>query len=81
MSFMARPAFSGFMLGITIAVYLLNVLIFNEVHLRLKRERVSLVVLLFYYVGLHSSGRFLFSSEISTNEGRPHTKWFSPLLT
>ncbi|QKX60961.1 uncharacterized protein TRUGW13939_08107 [Talaromyces rugulosus] len=49
MSFMARPAFSGFMLGITIAVYLLNVLIFNEIHLRLKRERVSLAVLLFYY--------------------------------
>jgi hypothetical protein len=71
MSFMARPAFSGFMLGITIAVYLLNVLIFNEVHLRLKRERVSLVVLLFYYVGLHSSGRFLFLLEYPLTRADP----------
>ncbi|KAH8688710.1 nucleotide-diphospho-sugar transferase [Talaromyces proteolyticus] len=49
MSFMARPAFSGIMLGITIGMYLLNVIVFNELHLRLKRERVSLLVLLFYY--------------------------------
>lgn len=30
-------------------MYVINVLIFNEIHLRLKKERVSLRVLLLYY--------------------------------
>ena len=37
------------LLGVTIAMYILNVIIFNEIHLRLKRERVDWKVLLFYY--------------------------------
>lgn len=34
----------------TFALYFLNVIIFNEIHLRLKQERVSLKVILLYYV-------------------------------
>jgi hypothetical protein len=37
------------LLGVTIAMYILNVIIFNEIHLRLKKERVDWKVLLFYY--------------------------------
>lgn len=48
-SFIVRPAFSGILLGATIGMYLINVLLFNEIHLRLKKERVSWTVLLFYY--------------------------------
>ncbi|OJJ45120.1 hypothetical protein ASPZODRAFT_134543 [Penicilliopsis zonata CBS 506.65] len=48
-SFFVRPGFCGMMFGITVGMYLLNVLIFNELHLRWKRERVSWGILLFYY--------------------------------
>lgn len=44
-----RPGFCGILLGATIGMYIVNVIIFNEIHLRLKRERISWVVLLFYY--------------------------------
>lgn len=37
------------LLGITVAMYILNVIIFNEIHLRLKKERIDWNVLLFYY--------------------------------
>jgi hypothetical protein len=37
------------LLGVTVAMYILNVIIFNEIHLRLKKERVDWKVLLFYY--------------------------------
>jgi hypothetical protein len=37
------------LLGVTIGMYIINVLIFNEIHLRLKKERVDWKVLLFYY--------------------------------
>lgn len=37
------------LLGVTIAMYIINVLIFNEIHLRLKKERINWVVLIFYY--------------------------------
>lgn len=37
------------LLGVTIAMYILNVIIFNEIHLRLKKERIDWKVLLFYY--------------------------------
>lgn len=30
-------------------MYIVNVIIFNEIHLRLKKERISWIVLLFYY--------------------------------
>ncbi|KAJ6140722.1 hypothetical protein N7497_011615 [Penicillium chrysogenum] len=48
-SFIVRPSFCGMLLGVTIAMYILNVIIFNEIHLRLKKERVDWKVLLFYY--------------------------------
>ncbi|KAJ5549715.1 hypothetical protein N7535_002348 [Penicillium sp. DV-2018c] len=48
-SFVVRPAFCGMLLGVTIGMYIINVIIFNEIHLRLKRERVDWKVLLFYY--------------------------------
>lgn len=37
------------LLGVTVAMYILNVIIFNEIHLRLKKERIDWKVLLFYY--------------------------------
>ena len=37
------------LLGVTIGMYILNVIIFNEIHLRLKKERIDWKVLLFYY--------------------------------
>lgn len=37
------------LLGVTIAMYILNVIIFNEIHLRLKKERIDWKVLLLYY--------------------------------
>jgi hypothetical protein len=48
-SFIVRPGFCGMLLGVTIAMYLINVIIFNEIHLRLKKERVNWKVLFFYY--------------------------------
>ncbi|KAJ5827809.1 hypothetical protein N7447_004572 [Penicillium robsamsonii] len=48
-SFIVRPSFCGMLLGVTIAMYILNVIIFNEVHLRLKKERIDWKVLLLYY--------------------------------
>ncbi|KAJ5951473.1 uncharacterized protein N7479_009886 [Penicillium vulpinum] len=48
-SFIVRPSFCGMLLGVTIGMYILNVIIFNEIHLRLKKERINWKVLLFYY--------------------------------
>ncbi|CAG9954001.1 unnamed protein product [Clonostachys rosea f. rosea IK726] len=45
-----RPQFLGILTGVTIAIYLVNVIIFNEIHLRLKRERVTYKVLVLYYM-------------------------------
>lgn len=50
-SFVVRPEFSGILLGATIGMYIVNVLLFNEIHLRLKNERVNWKVLVFYYTG------------------------------
>jgi hypothetical protein len=49
-SFYVRPSFCGLLLGATIVMYLINVIIFNEVHLRRKKERISWQVLYVYYV-------------------------------
>ncbi|THD00245.1 hypothetical protein EYZ11_000295 [Aspergillus tanneri] len=49
-SFLLRPGFCANLLGSTLALYLISVAIFNEVHLRLKKERVRWRVLLWYYV-------------------------------
>jgi hypothetical protein len=48
-SFIVRPAFSGMLLGVTIGMYIINVIIFNEIHLRLKKERIDWIVMIFYY--------------------------------
>lgn len=49
-SFIVRPDFCGYLLAGTIVLYLLNVIIFNEVQLRLRKERISWTVLLVYYM-------------------------------
>ncbi|PYH82733.1 hypothetical protein BO82DRAFT_281380 [Aspergillus uvarum CBS 121591] len=49
-SFAVRPAFCGIMLGATNGLYLLNVVLFNLIHLRKKKEPVSWTCLLVYYM-------------------------------
>ncbi|KAF4464538.1 glycosyltransferase family 2 [Fusarium albosuccineum] len=49
-SMIVRPGFAGILLGGTVLLYLANVVIFNEVHLRRKSERVGYAVLIFYYM-------------------------------
>ncbi|EHA26970.1 hypothetical protein ASPNIDRAFT_120610, partial [Aspergillus niger ATCC 1015] len=49
-SLVVQPAFCGIMLGVTNGLYFLNVVIFNLVHLRLKKEAVSWKCLLLYYM-------------------------------
>ncbi|KAJ6110005.1 hypothetical protein N7486_002240 [Penicillium sp. IBT 16267x] len=48
-TFVVRPSFSGILLGATIVMYIVNVLVFNEIHLRKKKERIDWKVLIFYY--------------------------------
>ncbi|KAJ5087748.1 hypothetical protein N7456_011364 [Penicillium angulare] len=48
-SFYVRPSFCGILLGATIGMYIVNVLVFNEIHLRLKKERIDWKVLILYY--------------------------------
>ncbi|PWY69115.1 glycosyl transferase [Aspergillus heteromorphus CBS 117.55] len=48
-SLIVRPKFCIALLLSTLGLYLLNAIVFNEIHLRLKNERVSLKVVLFYY--------------------------------
>lgn len=47
-SFIVRPAFSGYLFAATLALYFLNVIIFNYVHLRSRGEMVSVACLLYY---------------------------------
>ncbi|KAM5343840.1 hypothetical protein ACJ41O_012377 [Fusarium nematophilum] len=49
-SMAVRPGFCGILLAVTILLYLVNVVIFNEVHLRRKNERVGYSVLILYYM-------------------------------
>lgn len=49
-SFIVSPAFCGYLLAGTIVLYLINVVIFNEVHLRMRNERIGWDVLLIYYM-------------------------------
>jgi hypothetical protein len=49
-SFYVRPSFCGILLGSTIVMYLLNVIIFNEIHLRRKNERLGWKLLYVYYL-------------------------------
>jgi hypothetical protein len=50
-SLLVRPCFRVTLLMVTLGLYLLNAIVFNEIHLRLRSERVKLKVLLWYYVG------------------------------
>ncbi|PWY67593.1 glycosyl transferase [Aspergillus sclerotioniger CBS 115572] len=49
-SLIVRPGFCAVLLLATLALYLANAIIFNEVHLRRKQERVSWKIVLFYYM-------------------------------
>lgn len=49
-SFIVSPAFCGYLLAGTIVLYLINVVIFNEVHLRMRNERIGWDVILVYYM-------------------------------
>ncbi|KAH2493793.1 hypothetical protein KXW70_004381 [Aspergillus fumigatus] len=49
-SFIVRPEFCTVLLMSTLGLYLLHVIIFNEVHLRLKNERIGWKVVLGYYL-------------------------------
>ncbi|PVH98285.1 glycosyltransferase family 2 protein, partial [Periconia macrospinosa] len=49
-SFYVRPSFCGILLAATVGMYLINTVIFNEVHLRRKKERIGWTVLLIYYL-------------------------------
>jgi hypothetical protein len=48
MSFLVKPIFTVMLMGITTGMYIVNAIIFNEIHLRLKDERVTLVCMLYY---------------------------------
>lgn len=49
-SLIVQPALCGYLVAGTVGLYVVNSIIFNELHLRLKKERVSYMVLIFYYV-------------------------------
>ncbi|KAJ4375726.1 hypothetical protein N0V86_007259 [Didymella sp. IMI 355093] len=49
-SFVVRPAFCAYLLAGTVVMYLINVIIFNEIHLRRKNERLGWVLLYVYYL-------------------------------
>ncbi|KAJ9665313.1 hypothetical protein H2201_004605 [Coniosporium apollinis] len=46
--FYIRPAFTGILMGVTAGIYLLNVIVFNEIHLRRKGERVTWGCIAYY---------------------------------
>lgn len=66
MSVAVNPAFWAYVLVGTVFLYFLNVLIFNELHLRLKNERVSWTVLIIYYVRSNLASRRLSSADHDT---------------
>lgn len=47
-SFYVRPSFSGYLFAATLALYMVNTIIFNYVHLRLRHESVTVLCLLYY---------------------------------
>ncbi|ROV95656.1 hypothetical protein VMCG_07545 [Cytospora schulzeri] len=49
-SFVVAPAFCGYLLAGTAVMYLANVVIFNELHLRARKEKIGWDVLLVYYM-------------------------------
>ncbi|TKA48263.1 hypothetical protein B0A54_01756 [Friedmanniomyces endolithicus] len=48
-SLIVRPAFCGYLTAATFVLYYVNVTIFNEIHLRLRNERIGWVTLYVYY--------------------------------
>ncbi|KYK58125.1 glycosyl transferase [Drechmeria coniospora] len=51
-SLIIRPMFWGCVIAAVLVLYYVNVIIFNELHLRLKKERVGLGMITFYYTPL-----------------------------
>lgn len=49
-SFYVRPSFCGYLLAATIVMYLINTIIFNEVHLRRKNQRIGWFTVYVYYL-------------------------------
>lgn len=49
-SFIVRPSFAGILLAATIVMYLINTVLFNEVHLRRKNERLGWQLIYVYYL-------------------------------
>ncbi|KAH7009873.1 glycosyl transferase [Ilyonectria destructans] len=49
-SIIVQPALCGYLVAGTVGLYVVNSIIFNELHLRFKNERVSYMVLIFYYM-------------------------------
>ncbi|KAI4843774.1 hypothetical protein E4T44_06565 [Aureobasidium sp. EXF-8845] len=49
-SIIVRPDFFGYLFAGTFVLYFLNAIIFNELHLRLKKERVGFTCLCLYYM-------------------------------
>lgn len=47
-SFIINPVFTAKLFGISVGIYIVNAIIFNEIHLRLKHERVTLACLIYY---------------------------------
>ena len=47
-SFYVRPSFSGYLFIAILALYMVNTIIFNYVHLRLRHESVTFLCLLYY---------------------------------
>ena len=48
-SFIVRSQFAAILVAATLAMYLVNTIIFNEIHLRRKNERVSWTTVCIYY--------------------------------
>jgi hypothetical protein len=49
-SIIVRPDFFGYLFAGTFVLYFLNAIVFNELHLRLKKERVGFTCLYLYYM-------------------------------
>ncbi|CAK7219053.1 hypothetical protein SCUCBS95973_003694 [Sporothrix curviconia] len=48
-SFIVRPAFCGYLMSGTLLLYFVNVVVFNVIHLRMRKESVNWGVCLLYY--------------------------------
>ncbi|KAF9691328.1 hypothetical protein EKO04_010549 [Ascochyta lentis] len=45
-----RPGFTGILIGATVLMYLVNTVMFNEIHLRRKNEHLSWILVYVYYI-------------------------------